>query len=474
MQHFYDGQIRRYTTQMMRILSNFPVIDGDGQTKDVPVMYGDLTRQVANIIRENSENKLPSAPRISVYITGLELDKDRLTDSTYTRKTNIRERAYDEINKEYLNTEGKSYTVERLIPTPYLMRVNADIWASNTDQKLQLLEQILVLFNPSLEMQTTDNFIDWTSITAVHLENVQWSSRSVPVGIDTEIDIATLSFSVPIYISPPTKVRKMGVITNIITSMFDEENGTIEDGVSRPQLNAYDDTSEPGTSTDSRGTRVDSLVGGHSANVNFAQWGVYVNQGSAQLVANGMVGVKNWREIFTALPGTYAAGVSRIYLTSNDNTKTVTGTFALNPLDEGSIAIDFDTDSFPSDDIISSALGDRTSIDYIIDPLNYDPTSIKTSGLRILLLDDIGGTSATQVSSAWANDDGTGLVASSNDIVEWDGSKWNIIFDASTITATTYVTNLNTQVQYRFKNNEWLLSIDGDYPVGTWRIDLFG
>ena len=370
MQHFYDGQIRRYTTQMMRILSNFPVIDGDGQTKDVPVMYGDLTRQVANIIRENSENKLPSAPRISVYITGLELDKDRLTDATYTRKTNIRERAYDDVNKEYLNTEGKSYTVERLIPTPYLMRVNADIWASNTDQKLQLLEQILVLFNPSLEMQTTDNFIDWTSITAVILENVQWSSRSVPVGIDTEIDIATLTFSLPIYISPPTKVRKMGVITNIITSMFDETTGTIEDGVSRPELNAYDDVSLPGTSTDSRGTRVDSLVGGHSANVNFAQWGVYVNQGSAQLVANGMVGVKNWREIFTALPGTYAAGVSRIYLTSNDNTKTVTGTFALNPLDEGSIAIDFDTDSFPSDDIISSALGDRTSIDYIIDPLN--------------------------------------------------------------------------------------------------------
>ena len=132
MQHFYDGQIRRYTTQMMRILSNFPVIDGDGQTKDVPVMYGDLTRQVANIIRENSENKLPSAPRISVYLTGLELDKDRLTDATYTRKVNIRERQYDEVNKEYLNTEGKSYTVERLIPTPYLMRVNADIWASNT------------------------------------------------------------------------------------------------------------------------------------------------------------------------------------------------------------------------------------------------------------------------------------------------------------------------------------------------------
>ena len=474
MQHFYDGQIRRYTTQMMRILSNFPVQDGDGQTKDVPVMYGDLTRQVANIIRENSENKLPSAPRISVYITGLELDKDRLTDATYTRKVNIREREYDEINKEYINQEGKAYTVERLIPTPYMMRVNADIWCSNTDQKLQLLEQILVLFNPSLEMQTTDNFIDWTSITAVHLENVQWSSRSVPVGIDTEIDIATLSFSVPIYISPPTKVRKMGVITNIITSMFDEERGTIEDGVSQPQLNAYDDTSVPGSSTDARGTRINSLAGGNPANVNFAQWGVYVNQGSAQLVANGIVGAKNWREIFTALPGVYAAGVSRIYLTSNDNNKTVTGTFALNPLDEGSIAIDFDTDSFPADTIITSSSGARTSIDYIIDPTNYDPTPIKVAGVRLLLLDDIGDAGATQVSSAWANADGTGLVASINDIVEWDGAKWNIIFDASVITDTTYITNLNTQTQYRFKDNEWLLSIDGDYPVGAWRIELAG
>ena len=105
---------------------------------------------------------------------------------------------------------------------------------------------------------------------------------------------------------------------------------------------------------------------------------------------------------------------------------------------------------------------------------NYDPTPIKTSGLRLLLLDNIGSSSATNVSSAWQNADGTGLVANINDIVEWDGSKWTIIFDASATTATTYITNLNTQTQYRFKNNEWLLSIDGDYPVGSWRIELGG
>ena len=470
MQHFYDGQVRRYLTQMMRILANFPVQDGKGVQKEVPVTYGDLTRQVANIIRENSENKLPSAPRIAVYLTGLELDKDRLTDSTYTRKTNIRERAYDDDNNEYLNTQGKNYTVERLIPTPYMMRVNADIWTSNTDQKLQLLEQILVLFNPSLEMQTTDNFIDWTSITVVNLENVTWSNRSVPVGVDSEIDIATLTFSVPIYISPPTKVRKMGVITNIITSMFDESLGTIEDGVSAPILNAYDDVPRAGITENEFGRKAQSEAASEMANVNYKTYGAFLDGDTAQLYSNGIVGNKNWREIFEALPGQYAADVSRIFFTSQENASTVTGTFTLSPFDEGKILINWDTDSFPSDTVIAG----RTSIDYIINPTNFNPSSIKTSGVRLLLLEDIGSADATEFPVAWQNADTTGLIASANDIVEWDGTKWNIVFDASATTEITYTTNLNTSVQYRFNNGEWLLSIDGDYPVGTWRVELAG
>jgi len=470
MQHFYDGQVRRYITQMMRILANFPVQDGKGVQKDVPVTYGDLTRQVANIIRENSENKLPSAPRIAVYLTGLELDKDRLTDATYTRKTNIRERAYDDENEEYLNTQGKNYTVERLIPTPYMMRINADIWTSNTDQKLQILEQILVLFNPSLEMQTTDNFVDWTSITVVNLENVQWSNRSVPVGVDSEIDISTLTFSVPIYISPPTKVRKMGVITNIITSMFDEDRGTIEDGVTIPQLNQYDDVARAGVTSNKFGNKATSLVAEQMANVNYNKYGVYVDIDSIQLYSNGIVGNKNWREVFEALPGIYAADVSRIYLTSTDNDSTVTGTFTLSPFDETKILLNWDTDSFPSDTVIDG----RTSIDYIINPLSFNPSSIKVSGLRLLLLENLGDSTATNIPVAWQNANGSGIVASANDIIEWDGSKWNIVFDANGTTDVTYTTNLNTSVQYRFSNNEWLKSVDGDYPVGSWRINLGG
>ena len=59
MDYFYDGQIRRYVTQFMRVFIGFKYKTG-GDTpveKHVPVMYGDLTRQVASIIKDNSENK---------------------------------------------------------------------------------------------------------------------------------------------------------------------------------------------------------------------------------------------------------------------------------------------------------------------------------------------------------------------------------------------------------------------------------
>ena len=35
MQHFYDGQIRRYITQIVRLMSNFSYKDGSGVTTEV-------------------------------------------------------------------------------------------------------------------------------------------------------------------------------------------------------------------------------------------------------------------------------------------------------------------------------------------------------------------------------------------------------------------------------------------------------
>ena len=475
MLYFYDGQIRRYVSQIIRMVSNFGVDDGKGGTKQVPVMYGDLTRQVAHIMRDNSENKLPSAPRMAVYITGLEIDRDRMHDATFVTKTNIRERAFNESTGEYENYQGKNYTVEKIMPTPYMLRLNVDIWTSSTDQKLQLLEQILVLFNPSLEIQTTDNFIDWTSLTVVNLENVQFSNRSIPVGIDSEIDIATLTFTTPIYISPPAKVKRMGAITNIITSMFDETRGDIDLGVSAPEVYAYDDTVQSGAVQNAEGQRIaQTSTAKETANVNFNRFGVYIAGNSAKVIKGGSVGTVSWRSVVETLPGQFRNDVSRIYITSLTDNSTYTGTIGISSIDETLLVINWDEDSFPDDTIISSSYGDRTSIDYIIDPTNYNPTAIKTPGLRLLILEDIGDTNNTSGPPAWKNNDNTDLIAKANDIIEWSGTKWNVIFDSNQVSDVTYQTNLNTGSQYRWSNGAWLESVNGEYPVGTWRIDLSG
>lgn len=449
-------------------MSNFPVKDGKGKITTVPVMYGDLTRQVANLIRDNSENKLPSVPRMSVYITGLDQDRERTQDPSFVNKINIKEREFDENANEYLNTQGKNYTVERLMPTPFTLKANVDVWTSNTDQKLQIIEQIGVWFNPTLELQTTDNFIDWTSITTLELENINWSNRTVPVGIESEVDIATLSFIIPIYISPPAKVKRLGVIQNIITSLFDETTGDIESGITQPQVNAYDDGITAGVTETASGRKAVTEISSQMANVNYLNYAIYVEGTTAKIIHKGSLGTINWNDIFETQPGKFTADISRIYLNNKDSSATPTGTISLNPLNETVLNISWDSDSFPQDTIISG----RTSVDFIIDPSTFNPTTVKAAGVRLLLLGDIGNTSAVEGAVAWKNNDNTNFVASANDIIEWDGAKWIIVFDASESTTITYTTNLNTSIQYRYADGSWLLSIDGEYPVGTWRLSL--
>ena len=99
---------------------------------------------------------------------------------------------------------------------------------------------------------------------------------------------------------------------------------------------------------------------------------------------------------------------------------------------------------------------------------------IKVSGARILLLADIGDVTNTDGPDAWKAVNGDDLIANANDIIEWTGSKWQIVFDASETSTVSYVTNLTTNIQYRWDGTDWLKSVDGLYPRGTWRLALEG
>ena len=563
MQFFYDGQIRRYLTQIVRVFSNFSYQDGDGDLKRVPCMYGDMTRQVGSIIKENSENKLPSAPRISVYVTSLQMDRARLSDSSYISKINLREKEFDENTSSYLAQQAKGYTVERLHPTPYTLAVNIDVWSTSTEQKLQILEQIFMLFNPDMEFQTNDNYVDWTSLTYLYLEDINFSSRTIPMGTNDEIDVATIGFTAPIYISPPTKVKKLGIITDIITSIFNQDAGTLElDGFNPPTDSDLGASS--GTTVLPDGTIVSNNsitgIGPNSRldNLNpvvtsYRNFDLIVQEETGQLGLNGKlrIGEITWLNILEAeLPAKYQPGISQLRIRRTELQGEIVGTFTVRNGDPTFIDIDWDADTLPSNTLIEGPTKTDGTIDYIVNPIEFNPSSVKSVGTRILLLgplgfrvdrtftatyssnkintdidytiatsslgDRIGDETVTSFdvyvnglrvaatganvddkfvitlgtpydegdevkyvlnlnedgAEAWKNADNSDFVADANDIVEWDGSKWNIIWDASVENDTTYVTNVTNGQQYYWNNYYWQLAVDGYYPRGTWTITL--
>jgi hypothetical protein len=380
----------------MRIFIGFKYKSGDGTLSQVPVSYGDMTRQVAAIIKENSENKLPTVPKISCYITGIELDTTRLADASFVSKVPVRERSYDIVNGEriYGNDQGAAYTVERLMPTPFKLSMKADIWTSNTDQKLQLFEQIMVLFNPSLEIQTTDNYLDWTSLTVVNLAGTNFSSRTIPVGADSEIDILSISFDIPIYLTPPAKVKRLGVVRAVISNIFSDQGDVVD--LSNLIFNG------------GNSTVVNTTIGNYGILVLKANNGqpndyevtvVNANQAVRDLgleLPPDRVGSKiDWSQVFEQY-GDYVAGVSRIFLKQSNGFEIV-GTIAINPVDSTVLIATLDPDTVQTNTAITSGVypAGKGTIDAIINPYNFNPVSSYGSknnfpvGLRYLMLDDV-------------------------------------------------------------------------------------
>ena len=79
-----------------------------------------------------------------------------------------------------------------------------------------------------------------------------------------------------------------------------------------------------------------------------------------------------------------------------------------------------------------------TSINKIIDPRNVYPGNVlpaAEAGQRYLITEDLTKTGY----SNWNID------ANANDIIEYDGTKWSVSFDASNVSDVKYVTNTNTK-----------------------------
>jgi hypothetical protein len=454
-QFFYDNQVRRFLIQFGKIFSNWQVTKGKDPAGNeilvrVPVMYGDSSRQAATIIANNSASNLPSAPLITYYITGLEYDQKRTQDPTFIDKIQVRQRSYNAETQSYETVQGQAFTVERLMPVPYTLRMSVDLWTTNYNQKLELIEQLGTLFNPSLEIQSTDNFIDWTSLSVVYQDGITFTSRTIPQGSGNPIDVLSWKFYMPIWISNAAKLKKMGVIEKIIASIF---SGSALDDIQNDDLLL-------GTRQKITPYGYKLLLIGNSLQLLPANQDFYPSNEDLDLPPNPNTSLY-WSSLLNVY-GTIRPGISQIWLQNPFMDTEIVGTIVLDPIDDRLLIYDIDSDTLPQNTL--------DPVDSVINPLVTGPNAglpAAVNGVRYLIVDNIGHEGDTTI--AWGN-----VVAYANDIIEYDSSmgEWFVSFDSAQATTVEYVTNLTTSIQYRYVNTEdaWMKSWEGWYDQGDYSI----
>jgi hypothetical protein len=346
------------------------------------------------------------------------------------------------------------------MPVPFELTINLDIWTSNTNQKFQLLEQILVLFNPSLEIQSTDSFLDWTSLSVLYLDNSKWSSRTVPVGSENPIDIATLTFKLPIWLTSPAKVKKLGVVERIIASVYDA-NGDLNNAL----------------------TNSDLLLGTRQCFTPFGYQVLLIDNKLQALRYDNAVDQPNssltppdspptnlmWHDIVN-MYGALRPGISYITLTQPDGSE-VMGTVAYDPTDDRFLLFTINEGTVPPNTM--------APVDAVINPLLSGPGAglvAAATGQRYLLTEPTGSWENPQgtTAEAWTGTSGQPLVANANDIIEYDGARWFVSFDSThqSVGSQQYVTNITTEIQYRWTGDSWVKSYQGLYTGGQWNLVL--
>lgn len=228
---YYEGQLRSYLLQFCHIFAGLRVQTGNGECAEpeymtVPISIGSRDRVVAALQSGNTQNKPFSIPALAASMSNISLPTSR--------------KGVGIVDKRVYLPQGGVFpddlkTVTRVMPVAFTMSVELALYASNTNQLHQILEQILVLFDPTLQIQTSDAAFDWTKLTSVELTAIN-NEENYPPGGDRRIIMWSLNFDIPIYISAPVDikddlVRKIvityGDLEGFIVNELDEEGNQI-------------------------------------------------------------------------------------------------------------------------------------------------------------------------------------------------------------------------------------------------------
>ena len=441
---WYDGQQRRFLEQIVSAFSGFSYQPGfrkgvQQPPRLVPCRMSTRDRMVGYIMRNMSENTINAVPMITVSQIGLVGRRDGVQDLQLVEHIHVNERQV--VDGAYTGNAGNSYTVDRLMPRPFEMRFQVDIWTSNLDQKYQLAEQILTVVYPYFDIQNSQNGVDWTAKTTVYIDDdIVFSSRNIPIGTSDEIDIMTITGKLPIWLSPPAKVTSQKLIREIITNIYDggdvDQCGLNPGGLLQRVIVTPDDAHI-------------SVENGEITLLN-SNAGLYDKNGN----------ILNFVD-YLGLFGTYESGITTIGITTTFGGPYVTGTVSTDPNNVNQLFWQIDPTTLPTN-TLSPIAAVINPLRNVCEPNDSATLPMPVIGVRYLL------TAGIVPSVAWPN-----LTANENDIIQFTSNGWVVAFHARESTnSQQFVLNNGTLKQLFWNGDQWYLAVDGVYSPGFWNAQV--
>ena len=203
-QQFYHETMRKVVVAFGTIFNNINIVRTNSsgavtQSMKVPLAYGPKQKFLTRLREDPNLNKKVALtlPRIGFEISGISYDASRKLNSIQKfKKTNN-------------STDGKTLS-SQYMPVPYNMDFELVVMAKQSDDALQIVEQILPFFQPDYTITLNDNSaMGTTRDVPIILSNVTYADEYEGSFEDRRVITYTLSFTAKFYLYGPVTDQKV-------------------------------------------------------------------------------------------------------------------------------------------------------------------------------------------------------------------------------------------------------------------------
>ena len=203
-QQFYNETMRKVVVAFGTMFNDISLVRTNNagevaQTMKVPLAYGPKQKWLARLREDPNLTKKVAVtlPRIGFEIQNISYDSSRKLNSIQKFKK--------------VNNSGDGKTMsQQYMPVPYNMDFELAVMAKNSDDALQIVEQILPFFQPDYTVTLNDNSaMGTTRDVPIVLTNVGYEDNYESDMITRRAIIYTLSFSAKFYLYGPVTDQKV-------------------------------------------------------------------------------------------------------------------------------------------------------------------------------------------------------------------------------------------------------------------------